>query len=299
MSLWRKILRFPVTRIGVWAALTGLGSLLLSSPLGRLTMPYGELGRYAGMTISGLLALLFVGFLVERRPLAGFGLGLRSAVRDTLAGFVMAAFLMTAIIKVMQLAGWYRPTAFVWDGKVAVIALIYFLMVGILEEVAMRGVLFRIVEESLGSWISLGLSAVIFGLMHLGNENASLTAALSIAAEAGILLAAAYMLTRSLWMAVGMHWGWNYVQGTVFGAAVSGGGGPSLIHASIDGPAVLTGGAFGPEAGLVALAIGTAAGVWLLVLAARRGHIIPPVWRRPPEPQPAADGAAAGRPARP
>ena len=81
-------------------------------------------------------------------------------------------------------------------------------------------------------------------------------------------------------LAIGIHWAWNFVEGPIFGTAVSGGSGKGLIKPVITGPDLWTGGAFGPEAGLVALIIGTAVGIILLWLAARRGQMIAPPWRR-------------------
>ncbi len=87
----------------------------------------------------------------------------------------------------------------------------------------MRGVLFRIVEESLGSWIALALSAALFGALHAFNPGATLTSSIAIALEAGVLLAAVFMVTRRLWMVIGLHTAWNFTEGGVFGASVSGG----------------------------------------------------------------------------
>ena len=88
---------------------------------------------------------------------------------------------------------------------------------GYIEEVIFRGVLFRIVEESLGTWLALGTTIALFGLAHLGNPNATLYGAAAIGIEAGMLLGAAYVVTRRLWFAVGVHFGWNFMQAGVFG----------------------------------------------------------------------------------
>src|SRR5581483_7760086 len=94
----------------------------------------------------------------------------------------------------------------------------------------------------------------------------------AIALEAGILLAAAYLLTRSLWLPIGLHFGWNFTEGGIFGAAVSGNGAKGLINTSLSGPQLLSGGAFGPEASVAAVGVCLVAAVVMLVLAARRGE---------------------------
>jgi hypothetical protein len=96
--------------------------------------------------------------------------------------------------------------------------------------------------------------------------------------EAGILLAAAYMLTRRLWLCMGLHFAWNFTQGGIFSAAVSGGASHGLLKATLVGPDWLTGGAFGPEASAVAVVVCTTAGLLLLVAADRKGHVIQPAW---------------------
>ena len=103
---------------------------------------------------------------------------------------------------------------------------------------------------------------------------------LAIAVEAGLLLGAAYTVNRSLWLPIGLHFGWNFGQSGLFGLLDSGTSFPSLIDARIAGPAWLTGGAFGPEASLPGLAIWILVGCFLLVRAARRGRIVP--WRSAP-----------------
>ena len=92
----------------------------------------------------------------------------------------------------------------------------------VVEELLLRGVMFRVIEQSLGSWVALVLSALFFGLLHAGNPNATWAAALGLSLQAGVLLAAAYMVSRSLWLPIGLHWGWNAVQAGVVGGTVSG-----------------------------------------------------------------------------
>jgi membrane protease YdiL (CAAX protease family) len=126
--------------------------------------------------------------------------------------------------------------------------------VAVTEELLFRGVLHRILEQRAGSVVAIAVSSLLFGLTHLVNDNATLWGALAIAAEGGAMLAVAYTATRSLWLPIGLHFAWNFVQSGVFGTAVSGSASePGLLHTVLSGPAALTGGTFGPEAGLFAL----------------------------------------------
>ncbi|MEY4159386.1 MAG: hypothetical protein RLZZ136_7 [Pseudomonadota bacterium] len=152
---------------------------------------------------------------------------------------------------------------------------------GVTEEVLFRGVLFRHLETVLGSWGALAITAALFGAGHLANPHASAFAAFAIAIEAGIMLGAAYMLTRRLWLAIGIHAAWNFTQGWIFSIPVSGTAAPVGLFASTrSGPDWLTGGAFGLEASVVALVVATAAGLVLLSMAVRRGKVMAPSWAR-------------------
>jgi membrane protease YdiL (CAAX protease family) len=138
------------------------------------------------------------------------------------------------------------------------------------EEIVFRAVLFRILAQRWGTGVALTVSALLFGLLHLVNPGASVWGAIAIAIEAGLMLGAAYALTRSLWFPIGLHFGWNMAEGGIFGTTVSGStnhGG--LLHTVLDGPNILTGGDFGPEASVFAiLACGIPA--LLFLRAARR-----------------------------
>jgi len=153
---------------------------------------------------------------------------------------------------------------------------------GVMEELMYRGALFRIVEDAFGSWVSLAVSSLVFGASHLANPQATLLGAVFISVEAGLLLAAVYMATRRLWMCMGLHAAWNFAQVGVFSGNVSGvASAPGLLKATVQGPELLTGGAFGVEASVVAFGVCTTAGVLMLLLAMRRGHLRPPFWARP------------------
>ncbi len=102
-----------------------------------------------------------------------------------------------------------------------------------------------------------------------------------ISIEAGLLLSAAYLVTRRLWICMGFHSAWNYFQSAVFSGIVSGAvSDPGLLKATMQGPEFLTGGSFGMEHSVVALVLCTTTGAILLMIAMRRGHLMPPMWKR-------------------
>jgi len=115
--------------------------------------------------------------------------------------------------------------------------------------------------------------------VHAGNAGASWISTLAIALEAGVLLGIAYAATRSLWLPIGVHFGWNFTEGGIFGAAVSGAHYQGLIGASLSGPTWLTGGAFGPEASLPALSVSLCASAALGWYVVRQMAWRPAPWR--------------------
>ncbi len=278
-SLAWRIIRFPLTRI---ILLGGLMLLALALNNGFMTQ-FAASSWLPFASTTGMVALAFAVYycfvrFIEQRPASE--LALPGMGRKLGAGLLIGAALYAASVLLLMIPGIYRidgmnPWHLLLTGIAAAISS------GVLEELLFRGVLFRIVEESLGSWISLVVSSLFFGISHLTNPGGTLAGALCISVEAGVMLAAAYMLTRSLWLSIGIHIAWNYTQSAIFSGIVSGNEGkPGLIRTTAEGPALLTGGSFGIEASVIALLLCTGAGVVLLIMAVRRGNIIPPFWRR-------------------
>jgi membrane protease YdiL (CAAX protease family) len=143
------------------------------------------------------------------------------------------------------------------------------------EEIVFRGVLFRLLEERLGTTIALNLSAVAFGFVHAGNRGATWVSTLAIVLESGALMGLGYVATRTLWLPIGLHFGWNFTEGGIFGAAVSGGQYTGLVVGPLSGPPFITGGAFGPEASIAAVAVSLGASAALAWFAISTG-----AWRR-------------------
>jgi uncharacterized protein len=144
------------------------------------------------------------------------------------------------------------------------------------EELMFRGVLFRIIEERVGTWVALVVTSVLFGAYHLLNPDATLWGAIAIAIEAGGTLAAAYAATRNLWVPIGLHFGWNFAEAAIFGTEVSGNGqNDGLLRSVTSGSALITGGKFGPEASGSAVTFGVLLTIVFLWVAHRRGNLVP------------------------
>jgi hypothetical protein len=197
---------------------------------------------------------------LDRRSFLSLGLRLdRHTLPDLVVGFLIAGPTMGLIFLFEWLMGWVRVDGWAWQGGAwlstlvgLLSALVLWTSVAIQEEVLSRGYHLQNLADGLNLPWGLFLSSAIFGGLHLANPNATWLAALGVLA-AGYFLAFGWLRTRQLWLSIGLHIGWNFFEGTVFGFPVSGMGGFNLLHQTAAGPALVTGGAFGPEAGLVVL----------------------------------------------
>ena len=281
-AIWLRILQFPLTRL---LLLGGPIFLMMGVSNGFMKLfaatPLKSAAVAAGMATLALA--VYVGFVrfVERRPVSE--LSLSRMGRELGLGLLIGAGLYTLCVLILIALGIYRIEGLnPWYFVLPAVAMA--LSSGIFEELLFRGALFRIVEEWLGSWISLVVSSFVFGFLHLVNPAGTVIGAIFISIEAGLLLAAAYMVTRRLWLSIGFHMAWNYTQSAIFSGIVSGSvSDPGLIRSNIKGPAVLTGGSFGLESSVIAFLLCTTTGVLMLVAAIRRGNLVPPFWRREAE----------------
>jgi hypothetical protein len=227
--------------------------------------------------IAGSVAILIAyGAAVrwgERRTVPE--LDLRPAPLDLSLGLLAGGLAIAIVIAIQWLFGWVlidpRPVSAV------TLALRDSIRSGIVEELVLRLVIFRVLWRAFGVWPALMIAAVIFGLLHLGNPGSDWFAALCLIAGEGIGIAF-YLITGRIWASIGMHAAWNFTQGWVFGALVSGttdiAGGPLTLRPALGVPDVLSGGGFGPEASVAALIVSLMASAVFLWWAWRRGDFV-------------------------
>lgn len=278
-AIFVRILQFPLIRL-VLLGVPLVFMMDLSEPYIKALSdtPLLSIAAAGGMAALALAFYVVFVWVVERRAvseLSPAGLG-----RELGIGLLLGAALSSLCVLILIVLGIYRIDGLnPWYYVLPAVAMA--VSSGVFEELLFRGALFRIVEDWLGSWISLAISSLVFGFLHLLNPAGTITGAIYISIEAGLLLAAAYMLTRRLWLSIGFHMSWNYTQSAIFSGIVSGNiADPGLIRSNIKGPAILTGGSFGLEPSVLAFLLCTSAGVVMLILAVRRGHFVPPVWLR-------------------
>lgn len=244
------------------------GSYLVLGVLAFLIIP-GVVGyvlllnipAYAAVPLSTIAAVAtlyafkkYLSWYVEN----GEGLSFGGKARMMGIGWAVSVVNFLAIIVCLFLCGCYRIVNVEFNVASQLSWLSLFLLVGVVEEVIFRGILFRLITDKWNIAVGLTTSSLLFGLAHLGNPGATLWAALAIALASGWLFGMAYAYHQTIWVPIGMHWAWNYLEGGVFGCAVS--GTPldyrPLITPKISGTDLLSGGAFGPEASIICVAIG-------------------------------------------
>lgn len=261
--------RLPVLLVAFFVVmLANAGIVRLVSPVAFLALPVG-----VGMAIAIVAGYRRLSRIVEQRSAvpevdrqgmwSGLGFG----------ALIGSGLFLVLMLVIAMFGGWQDVSWGSFGGFIATAGTTA--SVAVVEEVLFRGILFRIIEEHLGTVITLVVSSVLFGLTHLVNANATLWGTISIGLTGGAMTAAAYVATRSLWLPIGLHFAWNFTHAGIFGVALSGSdeAPEGLLHTTLSGPSALTGGTFGPEASLIALLVCAVPTFFLLRRAVRTGQI--------------------------
>lgn len=238
---------------------------------------------------------------IDQRSIASLGLVRARAIRDTAAGFLISALLVLIVLGVETAAGGVRFTGVQLDWWARLGSSLYLLVFSGLvvawwENLFNVSYVFQNLREGCGFWCAYGLNCALFGLLHMANPNAS------PGAFAGVALIHAYEIygylrTKSLWLILGVHAGWNFFQGLA-GFPISGSGRNPLVQQLNTTPAWVGGGKFGPEAGLVIVPVAVAAFTLIHLYSQRRGPCGPLLPDASPEADnalPAGDGRDKGR----
>lgn len=203
---------------------------------------------------------------IDRRSFRSLGLSIdQHSLRDIGVGFAIPLPLFAMIYAAELSLGWLEFRSWAWTDANLLIAvgaplafLVVFVAVGFYEELLFRGYYMYNLIDGTNLPIAILTTSLLFSIAHLTNFGASLQSAIGIFA-AGLFLAYGWYRTGALWLPIGLHIGWNFFQGPIFGFQVSGTPSPALIQQQVSGPELVTGGPFGPEAGLIilpAMAIG-------------------------------------------
>jgi membrane protease YdiL (CAAX protease family) len=228
--------------------------------------------------LPAILAYWLTVRLLEGRKVHEFAP--RKAPVHLATGWLVGMGILVASAIALAIPGYYSVQGTNAQAPLLTPLLVLGVGAGVLEEILFRGILYRLVEDTFGSWAAVVVSAIFFGLVHLGNPNATWWSSLAIAIEAGLLLGMAYAWTRSLWFVIALHAAWNFTQGPLLGIAVSGIAVDGLLKSTLTGPPMLSGGEFGAEGSIITMVICVAVAVYFTRKAIASGRIVSPFWRR-------------------
>lgn len=251
---WRLLLQILLMLIfgAFFVIIAGLLGLLEEA----LGPAWGQIFNFFAITLSIYVARRWL----DNRSFQSLGLQVdRHTLLDILAGLGITFLQMGLIYIVMSGLGWLTFEGFAWEFEplsVVIPTVLTFLLLFVLvswnEELLSRGYHLQTIASGTNLFWGVVISSAIFGLLHLGNPNATWVSVAGIF-FAGVFLAYGYIRTRQLWLPIGLHWGWNFFEGVVFGFPVSGLDIYALTRITVTGPVAWTGGEFGPEAGLIVL----------------------------------------------
>ena len=235
----------------------------ITGALSKVLFPFWNGGALKDQLIN-LVAMTLSIFIARRwldkRPFSSLGLKLDKKMwLDLLTGIGVTFLMMGFIYLVMSALGWITFEGFAWEFESAssvtlnlVGMLVVFILVGWNEELLSRGYQLQNLADGINLTWGVIISSAVFGILHFGNPGATWVSTAGIFL-AGIFLAYGYTRTKQLWLPIGLHIGWNFFEGVIFGFPVSGMDMFTLTHIKVHGPELWTGGAFGPEAGLIVL----------------------------------------------
>lgn len=282
-TIGNRILYFPLTRI--LAGIIICGGIPAGLSIGVMSLfKYDLLNKATANILGGTIVAVavIVCYIVlfrfyERRKITEFS-GNNLALNLSI-GIALGAILQSLTIFVIYLNNEFSIISI--NSLVFLLpSVVMAITTAVYEETIFRGILFRIMEEKLGSYIALFISALLFGALHLLNPHSSLLTASGIAVQAGLLLGAAYIYSKNLWFPIAIHFAWNFTQSGVFGAVTSGNStGKSLLNTSIHGSTLTTGGTFGPEGSIQATLFCLTAAIILIIISHKQNKIIKPGWR--------------------
>ncbi len=261
---WRFIIQIalvPLLVLPFQLALIAAFQFIIFPFTGEIAFFLNTFLSFFSITMSVFLARRYL----DQRSIASLGLKLNlKTVEDLLAGFVIPALMVGVIFFLERVFSWTMIDTVAWARyplsvilQNVLVTLVLFTLIGWQEELLFRGYYLQNLEESLNLGWAIGLSSVAFGLFHILSMNSSSPLQLILGVIGtvlfSLLLVYAYLQTRSLWLPIGLHIGWNFFEGSIYGFPVSGIQFGGIVFHQAVGPEFITGGPYGPEGGLILL----------------------------------------------
>ncbi len=251
----------------------GISFALLMSITG---MPATELGEYLEtspelapltllqfITLLGLLVQtwLFCRF-IDKRSMYDLGFAYKGFVRDGLKGIGVGIGLISVGFVLLWLLGFLRINGLNFSPSVLLGSAFLCIIIALNEEIFIRGYILNNLMKSINPYAALGISSLLFSLMHVLNPNIGIISGINIVL-AGVLLGVYYIFKKNLWFPIGLHFAWNFFQGPVLGFEVSGLNLQGIVAQTVSGSPLVTGGDFGFEGSLMLTLLLLAAIAWV------------------------------------
>jgi uncharacterized protein len=278
-NIFNKILSFFITKIIIGiAAIAGVVILIESA-----FRPLLEKIKISDELINGIIGIseaaaavfiyIFLFSFYEKRKITE--LSYSSFGSNANLGFFTGFILQSLFIFVIFIAGTYTIVQVNPFGDM-VPAFIAALTAGFVAEIIIIGIVFRLIEKQFGTALSLTIMIILFIIAHSGVKNGNLVSVLSTSINAGLLLPAAYIFSRNLWVPIFLHFAWDFTEPGIYGAinpsiSIT----KSLFDSKITGPRLITGGPLGPQNSIQALIICLITGILFLLLAKKKNNLIP------------------------
>jgi membrane protease YdiL (CAAX protease family) len=215
----------------------------------------------------------------ERRKADELAIDTKS-VTQFLSGGALGVVSISLVLAVLWALGYFTVVR-ANEAPTVLEDIMFQLFFELIQDVVFIVILFRILEKSFGTWISMGVTSVIFGFQHLLYPGQTILSVSAQTIEAGILFCSLYVITRRIWFIFGFHFAWDYIQCAIVGFPVMENSRAVLVS-QFSGPAIITGSPVGLEASLVTFVVGTGLGLFFLRKAILLKRIVEPSWRRTP-----------------
>jgi membrane protease YdiL (CAAX protease family) len=248
------------------------GSNAIISALGISLLDQNMLIPQSAMMVAAIISIFIFRQFIDRKSFISIGLSLKEQPRSFLVGSAIAIAIISLGFVILLLSEVIEIASVQVDISYLLTTFVLFIAVSVFEEMVFRGYILNNMMDVMNKYLALILSSLLFAALHLGNSGMTFIAFTNLFL-AGVLLGSAYIFTRDLWLPIGMHLFWNYVQGPIFGFNVSGEtiNEQSLIIMHTHGDDIITGGAFGFEGSVVCSALSIVA-ILLVILYCRKRY---------------------------
>jgi len=277
-----RIFNFPLLRVFVilifLAPIMAINSVVVYQVIENLQEPVASYINMLRILISIPLFILSYQFyckVFERRE--AVEVSFKGALKHWLTGASVATLMVIIFVVLIAVVGEFKITEF-RSLELLLTNFLNFTIGALFQDMLLLCIIYRLLEEFAGSWVSLVISLLIFAGVHGLNENESLLSVMMLMLSSLIIIAP-FILTRQIWLSWGFHAGWNFMQAGVFGMANSGIAFEGWIKTEINAPDWVTGGEVGLEGTYHSAGLDFLIGVIILMMAIKAGKLVAPRWK--------------------